>query len=171
MAEVEEVKLIEKETNDKVSNLDLFLILGDLFGVESKVNELKLELKLKDSNIEFIKFIIDNFPSCLTEISSNLNLVLEDGKLDVSDVPILINMVKSIVNNFSKSIKKVKSVTIDELIDFVRNIIEILIHKDIIKVDNKEKVFKLIFVSVELLNTTINVSDSLYDKLLKCFKC
>ena len=72
MAEVEEVKLIEKETNDKVSNLDLFLILGDLFGVESKVNELKLELKLKDSNIEFIKFIIDNFPSCLTEISSNL---------------------------------------------------------------------------------------------------
>lgn len=171
MAEVEEVKLIEKETNDKVSNLDLLLILGDLFGVESKVNELKLELKLKDSNIEFIKFIIDNFPNCLTEISSNLNLVLEDGKLDVSDVPILINMVKSIVNNFSKSIKKVKSVTVDELVDFIRNIIEILIHKDYIKVDNKEKVFKLIFISVELLNTSVDAGQSIFDCVKKIFKC
>ena len=171
MAEVEEVKLIEKENNDNVSNLDLFLILGDLFGVDSKINELKLELKLKDSNIEFIKFIINNFPSCLTEISSNLNLVLEDGKLDVSDVPILINMVKSIVNNFSKSIKKVKSVTVDELIDFIRNIIEILIHKDYIKVDNKEKVFKLIFVSVELLNTSVDAGQSVFDCVKKLFKC
>ena len=169
MAETEEVKLVE--SNESVSNLDLVVILGELFGVESKINELKLELKLKDSNIEFIKFIISNFPECLKEISNNLSIVLEDGKLDVSDVPILINMVKSIVNNTSKSIKKVKSVTIDQLVDFIRNVIEILIHKDYIKVDNKDKVFKLIFVSVELLNTSVDASQSIFDCVKRLFKC
>ena len=169
MAETEEVKLVE--SNESVSNLDLVVILGELFGVESKINELKLELKLKDSNIEFIKFIISNFPECLKEISNNLSIVLEDGKLDVSDVPILINMVKSIVNNTSKSIKKVKSVTIDQLVDFIRNVIEILIHKDYIKVDNKDKVFKLIFVSVELLNTSVDASQSIFDRVKRLFKC
>ncbi len=169
MAEIEEVKLVE--SNERVSNLDLVVILGELFGVESKINELKLELKLKDSNIEFIKFIISNFPECLKEISNNLSIVLEDGKLDVSDVPILINMVKSIVNNTSKSIKKVKSVTIDQLVDFIRNVIEILIHKDYIKVDNKDKVFKLIFVSVELLNTSVDASQSIFDCVKRLFKC
>jgi len=169
MAEIEEVKLVE--SNESVSNLDLVVILGELFGVESKINELKLELKLKDSNIEFIKFIISNFPECLKEISNNLSIVLEDGKLDVSDVPILINMVKSIVNNTSKSIKKVKSVTIDQLVDFIRNVIEILIHKDYIKVDNKDKVFKLIFVSVELLNTSVDASQSIFDCVKRLFKC
>ena len=169
MAEIEEVKLVE--SNESVSNLDLVVILGELFGVESKLNELKLELKLKDSNIEFIKFIISNFPECLKEISNNLSIVLEDGKLDVSDVPILINMVKSIVNNTSKSIKKVKSVTIDQLVDFIRNVIEILIHKDYIKVDNKDKVFKLIFVSVELLNTSVDASQSIFDCVKRLFKC
>ena len=37
MAETEEVKLVE--SNESVSNLDLVVILGELFGVESKINE------------------------------------------------------------------------------------------------------------------------------------
>ena len=105
----EETRLVENTPTQVVeekttSNLDLISILGELLGVESKVNELKLELKLKDSNLEFIRFMLDNFPECIKEISTNLNLVLEDGKLDVSDVPILINMVKGIINNRSNEI-------------------------------------------------------------------
>ena len=166
---IEEIKLVENEQKENV--LDLVKILGELFDAESTINDLKLELKLNDSNIEFIKFILNSFPDCLKEISTGLDDVLEDGKLDISDVPTIVNMVKRIMNNSSKTMKKVKKITVEELINFIKNIIEILIHKDIIKVENKEKVFKLISVSVELLTTSVDVSNSIYDCLKRLFKC
>ena len=104
---IEEIKLVENEQKENV--LDLVKILGELFDAESTINDLKLELKLNDSNIEFIKFILNSFPDCLKEISTGLDDVLEDGKLDISDVPTIVNMVKSIMNNSSKTLKKVNS--------------------------------------------------------------
>ena len=166
----EEKQLVNTEDTKNVSNLDLINILVELLDVESKVNDLKLELKLKESNVDFIRFMLSNFPDCFDKISTSLNIVLEDGKLDVSDVPILVNLIKDVVKNNSKPINQIKKVSVEELIDFIRNIIEILIHKDFIKVENKEKVFKLIFVSVELLNTSIDVSQNLWDFIKKCFK-
>ena len=165
----EEIQLVENEQKENV--LDLVKILGELLDAKSTIDDLKLELKLKDSNIEFIQFILNSFPDCLKEISKGLDDVLEDGKLDISDVPTIVNMVKSIMNNSSKTMKKVRKITVEELIDFIKNIIEILIHKDIIKVENKEKVFKLISVSVELLTTSVDVSNSIYDCLKRLFKC
>ena len=165
----EEIQLVKNEQKENV--LDLVKILGELLDAKSTIDDLKLELKLKDSNIEFIQFILNSFPDCLKEISTGLDDVLEDGKLDISDVPTIVNMVKSIMNNSSKTMKKVRKITVEELIDFIKNIIEILIHKDIIKVENKEKVFKLISVSVELLTTSVDVSNSIYDYLKRLFKC
>lgn len=166
---LEEIQLVENEQKENV--LDLVKILGELLDAKSTIDDLKLELKLKDSNIEFIQFILNSFPDCLKEISTGLDDVLEDGKLDISDVPTIVNMVKSIMNNSSKTMKKVKKITVEELINFIKNIIEILIHKDIIKVEKKEKVFKLISVSVELLTTSVDVSNSIYDCLKRLFKC
>ena len=166
---LEEIQLVENEQKENV--LDLVKILGELLDAKSTIDDLKLELKLKDSNIEFIQFILNSFPDCLKERSTGLDDVLEDGKLDISDVPTIVNMVKSIMNNSSKTMKKVKKITVEELINFIKNIIEILIHKDIIKVEKKEKVFKLISVSVELLTTSVDVSNSIYDCLKRLFKC
>ena len=161
VANSEEVKLIEQQSEKQLTKLDLVKILAEVFELENEVNKLQLELKLKESNINFIKFMMKNFPESLKDISSKLDIVLEDGKLDLTDVPILVSLVKDIVKNKSKTINKLKKVTVEELIDFIRNILEILIHKNYIHVEDKDKVFKLIFVSVELLNTTIDVSEDL----------
>ncbi len=156
--------------NQSMSKIDLLMILGEMLKDELGINNLKLELKLKDSNVNLIKDVVDSFPECLNKISSSMEFVLQDDKLDVSDVPILVKLVKDIVNGSSKGVEKLKNVTVEQWVDFIRNILEILIHKDIIKVDNKEKVFKLLFVSSELLSTTIEVSGGI-NSIFKCFKC
>ncbi len=156
--------------NQSMSKIDLLMILGEMLKDELGINNLKLELKLKDSNVKLIKDVVDSFPECLNKISSSMEFVLQDDKLDVSDVPILVKLVKDIVNGSSKGVEKLKNVTVEQWVDFIRNILEILIHKDIIKVDNKEKVFKLLFVSSELLSTTIEVSGGI-TSIFKCFKC
>ena len=157
--------------NQSMSKIDLLMILGEMLKDELGINNLKLELKLKDSNLKLIKDVVDSFPECLNKISSSMEFVLQDDKLDVSDVPILVKLVKDIVNGTSNGVDKLKNVTVEQWVDFIRNIIEILIHKNIIKVDDKEKVFKLLFVSSELLSTTIEVSGGVTSIFKKCFNC
>ena len=56
-------------------------------------------------------------------------------------------------------------------INFIKNLILILIELDHIKVNDKDNIVLIIDLCVDLLTTSIDFSDSLIDKIKGCFKC
>ena len=98
----------------------------------------------------------------------------QDNIIDIKDVPTIIILIKDIykkfiiTNHFSNHIK---NITIEDSIDFIKNILFILIELEELKVKNKDDVIFMINISIELLTTTIDIQESLFHKLKKCFNC
>lgn len=153
----------------KVSSLDLVEIFTSFIMIQSEVDKL-LELKVDQRGIDFIFMLLDKSPETLNSISSQLQSVLQDGVLNTDDVPVLINMVKDVMNADRNKIS-LKMLTVENVLVFIKTVLEILIIKNHLKVNNKEKVFALIDVSFTLLTTSIDTSENIVDCIKRIFKC
>ena len=109
-------------------------------------------------------------PETLNSISEKISEVLQDGVLNTDDVPILINLVKDIMNMDRNKIS-ISMLSIDNVIVFIKTIFEILIIKDHIKVENKDKIFQLMDISFLLLTTSLDTKVNLVDCIKRLFKC
>lgn len=152
-----------------LSKLDLFLIFGELFSVKEQVDEL-VQLKIDERGLELIKTIVNTLPETFNSISEKINEIVKDEVLNIDDVPILVNLIKDVVNSDIKKLKQILP-TVEDALLFLKTILEILINKDYVKVEDKEKVFKMIDVSFLLLSTSIDIKEDCYTFLKKCFKC
>lgn len=151
------------------NKLDLLILFSDTLNLKEKADEL-INLNINKEGLNIIQTILEYSPDTFSSISEKINEILKDGVLNSDDVPILINLIKDVINLDVKKIKK-DVLTIENVLIFVKTILEILIVKELIKVNNKDKVFQLIDVSFTLLTTTIDVNQSLFACLKKCFKC
>lgn len=153
----------------KLTPLDLVEIFTSFIMIQSEVDNL-LELKVDQRGIDFIFMLLDKSPETLNSISSQLQSVLQDGVLNTDDVPVLINMVKDVMNADRNKIS-LKMLTVENVLVFIKTVLEILIIKNHLKVNNKEKVFALIDVSFTLLTTSIDTSENIVDCIKRIFKC
>ena len=127
-------------------------------------------LNVDQKGIDFISMLLYKSPATLNSISEKISEVLQDGVLNTDDVPILINLVKDIMNMDRNKIS-ISMLSIDNVIVFIKTIIEILIIKDHIKVENKDKVFQLMDISFLLLTTSLDTKVNLVDCIKRLFKC
>ena len=152
-----------------INKLDLLLVFTELLNVKENLDEL-ITLNINKNGIDFIKMLLDKSPATFNSLSTNINEIIKDGELNTDDVPILITIIKDVMNLDIKKLQK-EMLTLDNVLNFIKTLLEILIVKDKIKVNNKEKVFQLIDVSFALLTTSINLNENLFDCLKKYFKC
>ena len=152
-----------------INKLDLLLEFSELLNVKENLDEL-ITLNINKNGIDFIKMLLDKSPATFNSLSTKINEIIKDGELNTDDVPILINIIKDVMNLDIKKLQK-EMLTLDNVLNFIKTLLEILIVKDKIKVNNKEKVFQLIDVSFSLLTTSINLNENLFDCLKKYFKC
>jgi len=127
-------------------------------------------LNVDQKGIDFISMLLYKSPATLNSISEKISEVLQDGVLNTDDVPILINLVKDIMNMDRNKIS-ISMLSIDNVIVFIKTIIEILIIKDHVKVENKDKVFQLMDISFLLLTTSLDTKVNLVDCIKRLFKC
>lgn len=151
------------------NKLDLLLLFTDLLDVKENVDEL-LNLKISKDGLDFIKMLLTNSPSTFASLSDKINEVIKDGELNTDDVPIIVNIIKDVMNLDVKKLQK-EMLTLENILNFIKTLLEVLIVKDHIKVQNKEKVFQLIDVSFALLTTTIDLNENLLDCIKRYFKC
>jgi hypothetical protein len=86
-----------------------------------------------------------------------------DGVLDVADLPSVILLVKDVLNLNLDTIKSgVKNLTVQDSIQFIKDLLLILIEEEYIIVNDKKTVEKLIDACVELLRSTINLKTTLF---------
>jgi hypothetical protein len=127
-------------------------------------------LNIDQKGIDFISMLLYKSPATLNSISEKISEVLQDGVLNTDDVPILINLVKDIMNMDRNKIS-ISMLSIDNVIVFIKTIFEILIIKDHIKVENKDKIFQLMDISFLLLTTSLDTKVNFIDCIKRLFKC
>lgn len=152
-----------------LNNLDLLIIFGELFSVKEKVDDL-ISLKINNEGIQLVKTIVDRYPLIFNSISSKINEILKDGILNIDDVPVLVNLIKEVINTDIKSLKKILP-SVEDVLLFLKTVLEILINKDYLEVENKEKVFKLLDVSFLLLSTSVDMKEDFFTCVRKMLKC
>ena len=170
--EGENQELVSKEQvlvsfDDKTSKLDLVLILTELYGVDDYVNKFA-SLNIDKETVELIKKILDKSPKLFENISNRLDEILLDNVLNTDDVPVLVKLIKDILNLSIPDLSDIE-LTVEKLINLVKKLLELLINKDYIKVENKEKVFTLISISFELLSSSVNIKQDIFKSLVKFF--
>lgn len=154
--------------DDKTSKLDLVLILTELYGVDDYVNEFA-SLNIDKETVELIKKILDNSPKLFQNISDRLTEILSDNVLNTDDVPVLVKLIKDILNLSLPDLSEIE-LTVEKLINLVKKLLELLINKEYIKVENKEKVFTLISISFELLSSSVDIKQDIFKSIIKFFK-
>ena len=168
----EEEKLLEVEEikYDETKLLNLGKILGDLIAEETKINELKVNLKLNNEFIELMKKMNEVYPELLKEIDISLIDIIADKVIDSHDIPNLIVLVKNIYKKFTEQdkFKKINKITLEDSINFIKNLLLILIELGHIKVNDKEKVILIIDLCIDLLTSSIDLTQSLFQKLKSC---
>lgn len=152
-----------------LNKLDLLLVFTELLNVKENLDEL-IKLNINKNGIDFITMLLNKSPETFNSLSIKINEIIKDGELNTDDVPILITIIKDVMNLDVKKLQK-EMLTLDNVLNFIKTLLEILIVKDQIKVNNKEKVFQLIDISFALLTTSINLNENLFDCIKKCFKC
>lgn len=158
------------------SNGDLPVILSfltDTVSVQNLIKKLSINVNQADSvNLkEILSFLskanpkLNNSPP-IKDIIEQFKIVFSDGKLDLYDIPQIINIINTVLNMNMNDLKmSIDAQTIGLLIKFL---IHMLINLKIINTNqtNNETIDKMIDASLSLLNTTIAVSK------IKCsFNC
>ena len=160
-----------EERNKKL--LNLATILGTLLADETKLGEVQKKINIDGNSLVLMRKITELFPDLLGEIDDSIADIVADNVLDSSDVPKLIVLIKNVYKKFndSKKLKSIQKITLEDSINFIKNLLLLLIEYEHIKVKDKENVMIVIDLCIDLLTTSIDVSESLIDVIKSCFKC
>ncbi len=156
-----------EDINQENIHLDDFLTsLKEFLNSELKRDELKIKLSEKD--IKLLKVLSEKFPELFTTILKDLENIMEDNILDLTDIPKLVILTKNIYNIYSTKISIVEKTTLNDSISIIKAIILLLLELEYIKVVDKEKFIKLLDASIELLSSTVTMNNSICS-FFKCF--
>ena len=166
---LEDVEL--KELKQK-KLMNLATLLGQLLLDETKVNELKIKLNIEPETFNLLKKMSELFPDLLEDIDDSVSDMVSDNVLDSKDVPKLVVLIKNVYKKFSESkkLRSVHKITLEDSINFIKNLLLILIELDHIKVNDKENVKLVIELCIDLLTATVDAKETLID-LFKSILC
>ena len=145
-------------------------ILNQLLAKITNNKDFLLSINLTETEINIINLILNNHPELLNNICNDISNIVKDKVININDIPRIILLLKNVINLYSttKNLKIKKN----DIIDFIKNILIILINSDIIKIDSEDKVLinNLIVLSVQLLETNVNVNFNKFCFLPFCCK-
>lgn len=58
----------------------------------------KFQIVVSTETLCMLNYILNNYPEDITSIHTQLNAILDDGKINISDVPLIIKLISSIYN-------------------------------------------------------------------------
>lgn len=148
-------------------------LLADFLVDKTKVDKLKVDLNLSTKFLDFLSKITESYPELLDDIEKSLADIISDKVIDSNDIPKLMVLIKNVYKKFndSNNFKKLFKITIEDSINFIKNIILILIELEHIKVKDKDNVVIIIDFCIDLLTTSIDVTETVLSKLGSCFRC
>ena len=162
MTEQNEVQIIAQSS-------EIMLLLVNLFSNIDSVNKLKTSIVISDKSIDIINMLLKNSPKIFDDFGKNITSIMNDGILDVSDMPSIILLLKDFLNLNLKN--KIRDLTVQDSVQFIKDLLLLLIEEKYIKVNDRKTAEKIIDTSIELLSSSINVNTSLYNYILRLRCC
>ena len=168
---IETVDLEEANLETKEKLVNLTSLLAELLVDKSKLEKIKIDLNLDGKFVELLKSINLLFPNLFTEMDESLKDIVSDKVIDSKDVPKLIVLIKNVYKKFndSKEFKKINNISVGDSINFIKNLLLLLIELEYIKVDDKDNVVLIIDLCIDLLTTSVDVTEGIIDRIKSCF--
>jgi hypothetical protein len=156
--------MVDLDVMQQKTEFDIFL---NIFKNEDSFNSViaKLNYNIDEKTLSKVNSLINillkkdekhNIP--LKIIMDDMHKILLDGKLNLQDIPSIINIMTTILNLNFKNVHF--NIDINTVNTFIKLLLNILIAEKIVKIDEtQENIDKLLDSSLLLLNTTINLSN------------
>jgi hypothetical protein len=117
-------------------------------------------------NLSNITQILLDDPKFVRILEGQIKFIMKDGKIDISDIPEIIEIITDTYNNLSKI-----KVTYEELPEIFNEIIEYIINKfNIIPDDQEDDFRKIVAMAIKLIMIKPNVKKG-YMNCLKFLSC
>jgi hypothetical protein len=154
---------INLDSAEKIQDLDLVInILKNKDIFKATIN--KLNCNLNDADLVKINILVtflitENKKKYLPlkNVFEEIQKILLDGKLNLQDIPTILNVMTNVLN-FNLNNKKIK-IDVETVGIFMKLLLHILITEKIIKIDDtEENIYKLIDSSLLLLGVTIKIT-------------
>jgi len=136
--------------------IDLETILFSLIQEKIKDIEFVKFIQISPQSIAILQQIVTNQPDFIQDIVKQIISIVKDGKLDASDIPSIILLIKDVVNLNKMDLK----LTRFNIFELIKNILIIVLESDAIKIDNKDDCVKLIIASISLLESSIVLEET-----------
>ena len=116
---------------------------------------------LSDNVLTLIKILVKESPKSLDKMSNIIKDIISDGKLDISDIPKIVLLITELNNTNLKDIFKTQNIQKSDLFDLIKFIIHLIVELKYVKVEDEKKIFDMLDMSLKLLNTNIDIINSL----------
>lgn len=180
--EVRKPEEVSKSESEEVVKLDdvtvesskLLTLFRNLFQDQEKKVKIGVNLHLDEKELALIEKIVDLVPELFDDLEKSVEKIYKDKVIDTKDIPEIIVLSKNVYKKFSNSAslkKKVKSITVEESIQFIKNVLLILIEEEVIKVEKKKEISDVIDLCIDLLLTSMDMRTNVVDvfRKLKCW--
>jgi len=143
------------------STVSLIQLIQDFVLNQQKLNE--NTNTLSPEGLKTINVLLMHELNMLNEIDKHLTSIFKNGKMDVSDIPDIILLIKNVCNMYSPKLKKL-NITRGELLKFIHDILIIVVKSDLTHIEDQETCIKVINASTNVLEATIEL-----DETISCF--
>jgi hypothetical protein len=114
MTEQNQVQIIAQSS-------EIMLLLVNLFSNIDSVNKLKTSIVISDKSIDIINMLLKNSPKIFDDLGKNITSIMNDGILDVSDMPSIILLLKDFLNlNLQNNIR---DLTVQDSVQFIKDLL------------------------------------------------
>jgi hypothetical protein len=142
-----------------VSSNDVELLVKKVTTFVSDVFADPTLLNTSDDVKATIKLINNEASSVITTVNSVMTEILDDNRLDITEVPKLVLLVSTLVNGDLKVLISGNKLQVTQIISLVEALVKGLIEKALVIVENNEQVSKLFQSSVALLKGASNIKN------------
>ena len=137
------------------------LIDNEETSVVSRNNLEKYLSFIDNSDVKQVVMILTNDSVAVQDIINMLDLILADGKIDISDAPLLLGLIKKIIALRTKDVNISQNLTLDNFLDIIKLVFTILAKEGLLKIKNTDefitdisKLINLIKVGDKLIEST-----------------
>ena len=128
----------------------------------------KTEYDLSSEQIEWIKKFMALSPKSLENILIDIKVIIEDKKIDLHDIPMIIKLITDVYHNDAI---KINLSDPKNLIGFIKYTINILINSQYIDLSSVEKKVIINIVDISLNLLSINLKTSATKSCLSILGC
>jgi hypothetical protein len=129
--------------------------------VVSKLNIEKYLSFIDNPDVKQVVMMLTNDSSAVQDVINMIDLILADGKIDISDAPLLMGLIKKIISFRTKDLKLNENLTLTHYLDIIKLVLTILAKEGVLKIANTDEFIADIAKIINLLKSGEQIAESM----------